>query len=272
MTYKTLLAAVITTLCVGSAGAAEKPAWAASNGVRTEVSTPETVIPLTFNMRNTTLLVLPDHEDILLDDVGDRSSWTIVVNHNIASISPKVPGAKTNLNIITKAGAVYSFTLKEDARATPDLKVFVTVPETEIPAARKFYTAAEYEAGLGQVTGLQSQVTELRAALDAARQEADTRAAAVKQHAPARFHFDYKPVKNEKPFNVTAVFHDGTFTYIQTSAPTKFTVVEKIDGKPSTLDFQIENGTYIIPKVLDQAELIYGTHKLPLTLKSGAGN
>jgi type IV secretory pathway VirB9-like protein len=272
---KYLLALAFACVFVVAAGAAEKPAWApgapSQDGIRTEMSRPDTVIPLTFRMRYTTLLVLPEHEDILIDDCGDRPSWNIVVNHNIASITPKVANADTNLNIITKAGSVYSFTLKEGGK-TPDLKVFVTVPGAEVPTIRKFYTVAEYEAGTAQVAALNSQLAELRASLETARQDADARAAEAKRHAPARLHFDYKPVADKAPFRVKAVFHDGHFTYIQTGARDKFSVFEKKDGKPSALNAQIENGTYIIPKVVEDIELVLGEARLPVILKSDAGS
>ena len=115
-------------------------------------------------------------------------------------------------------------------------------------------------------------MNDLHASLETARQQAEARAAAVRQQTPARFHFDYKPVKDDKPFHVKAIFHDGTFTYIQTTAQEKFSVYETKDGKPSALQSQVENGTYIIPKVVDDAYLAIGTARLPFALKSGAGN
>jgi type IV secretory pathway VirB9-like protein len=272
---KLVLALVFASVSL-SVAAADRPSWAPGephqDGVRTVMATPDTIIPLSFKLRISTMVFLPEHEEILLDDCGDRDFWIITVNHHMVSIKPAKPGGETNLNLITKTGAVYSFLLKEGGKGTPDLKVFITVPEDRTPPVRKFYTVAEYEAGLAQLEALKGQVTELRATLATARQEADARAADVKQQAPARFHFDYKPVKDEKPFHVKAVFHDGTFTYIQTTATEKFTIYETKDGKPSLVQFQVENGTYIIPKVIDDAYLAIGTARFPIALKSGAGN
>ena len=199
-------------------------------GVRTVRATPDTVIPLSLKLRYTTMVFLPEHEDILLDDVGDRDFWIIVTNHHMASIKPAKPGGDTNLNLITKTGTVYSFLLREGGKSTPDLKVFITVPEDRAPAVRKFYTVDEYEAGLAQLSDLKRQVSDLNASLDTAHQQAEAREAAVTPHAPPRFRFDYQPVKNKKPFNVTAMFHDGTFTYIQTTAQEQFAVYERKDG------------------------------------------
>src|SRR5215210_2942007 len=124
MTKSLLALACASLVLVSSAAAEEKPAWAPGEphqeGVRTIVVRPDTVAPLTFRMRNTTLLILPEDEEIFLDDTGDRPSWTIVVNHNIATVMPLVPGAETNLNLITKSGSIYSFTLKEGGKLPPD--------------------------------------------------------------------------------------------------------------------------------------------------------
>jgi type IV secretion system protein VirB9 len=215
---------------------------------------------------------LPEQEEILLDDCGDRDFWVITVNHNMASIKPAKPGGDTNLNLITKTGTVYSFLLKEGGKGTPDLKVFITLPEDRGPAVRKFYTVAEYDAGVAQLAELKGQVLDLKTTLETTTQQAAARAAAVITQAPARFHFDYKPVKDEQPFHVKAVFHDGTFTYIQTTASEKFAIYEMKDGKPSMLPFQVENGTYIIPKVVDTARLSLGDKHLTIELKAGNGN
>jgi len=272
-----LLTLACSALLVVSAHAADRPVPAPGEtppggaGVRTVRATPDTVIPLALKLRYTTMVFLPEDEDILLDDVGDRDFWIIVTNHHMVSIKPAKPGGDTNLNLITKTGTVYSFLLREGGKPTPDLKVFVTLPEGR-PPVRKFYTVEEYEAGLAQFADLKRQVTDLAASLDTARQQAETREAAVKPPPPPRLHFDYQPVKNTKPFHVTAVFHDGTFTYIQSSANERFAIYEKKDGTSSIVSFQLENGTYIIPKVLDEAYLAIGKDRLEIARTKGQGN
>ena len=37
------------------------------------------------------------------------------------------------------------------------------------------------------------------------------------------------------------------------------------DGKPNLVNFQLENGVYIVPKILDRAYLAIGKKKLPFT-------
>jgi len=220
------------------------------------------------------MVFLPENEDILSDDCGDRDSWNIVASHHVLSVAPKVAGAESNLNVITKAGSVYSFTLKEGGKGViADLKVFVTVPEDTKPLVRKFYTVAEYEAGLGQVADLKQRINDLQTALDTARQEADAKAEAANAIAPTRFHFDHKLPKDAPPFRVKAIFHDGHFTYVQSGAREKFAIYEVMgDGKANALNAQVENGVYIIPKVVGPIELALGAERLKVALKEGAGN
>ena len=63
--------------------------------------------------------------------------------------------------------------------------------------------------------------------------------------------FDYT-FHNESPFDVSAIYHDDKFTYIKSSASEKFSIYELKDGKPDLITFQLKDGTYVIPTVVDQ--------------------
>ena len=54
-----------------------------------------------------------------------------------------------------------------------------------------------------------------------------------------------------EPFLVSAIYHDDTFTYIRCAAREKPALYEIKDGKPNLITFQVENGVYIAPKILD---------------------
>ena len=73
--------------------------------------------------------------------------------------------------------------------------------------------------------------------------------------------FDYT-FHDEKPFAVSAIYHDDKFTYIKSSATEKFSIYELKDGKPDLITFQLKDGTYVIPTVVDKGYLQIGTHKL----------
>ena len=83
-------------------------------GVRDVTASPRSVIPLDTRLRYTTMVILPDGEEILDVVCGDRDFWVISAAQNIAHIKPAKEGAATNLNLITSSGAV--FILSADGR------------------------------------------------------------------------------------------------------------------------------------------------------------
>ena len=48
-----------------------------------------------------------------------------------------------------------------------------------------------------------------------------------------------------------AIWHDGQFTYIKSDATELPALYEVKDGKPALVNFQVHQGTYVVPKVLD---------------------
>ena len=71
------------------------------------------MIPLQTRLRYTTMIVLPDGEEILDVICGDRDFWVISAAQNVAHVKPAKAGAETNLNLVTARGTIYSFLLTE---------------------------------------------------------------------------------------------------------------------------------------------------------------
>ena len=67
--------------------------------------------------------------------------------------------------------------------------------------------------------------------------------------------------KYEKPFFVRSMWHDGQFTYVKSDATELPALYELKDGKPSIVNFQVREGTYVVPKVLDRGYLALGTQR-----------
>ena len=86
-----------------------------------------------------------------------------------------------------------------------------------------------------------------------------------------KLHFDYvlDPKAAREPFLVTAIYHDDSFTYIKCAAREKPALYEMKDGKPNLITFQVENGVYIAPKIIDSGYLAIGKKKLPFVRKTG---
>jgi len=228
-------------------------AVAQTGGVREVSATERGVIPLQTRLRYTTMVVLPEGDEILDVLCGDRDFWVISATQNIAHVKPAKAGAETNLNLVTSSGAIYSFMLTEKS-SPPDIKVYVQSEDRVTSGKPKYYSAA-------QVQTLEGQIEELRAAARGEAQRLDEAVAAYRQEYPARLQFPYGVPKYEKPFLVRSMWHDGEFTYVKTDATELPALYEVKDGKPSIVNFQVRQGTYVVPKVLERGYLALGNQR-----------
>lgn len=250
MAARVLMPVLVLTLV--ASGSHAGMAQTAGTGIREVPASPRAAIALQTRLRYTTMILLPDGEEILDVICGDKDFWVISATHNIAHVKPAKEGAATNLNLVTASGAVYSFLLSEKSGAgLPDLKVYVN-PDPNTPSSKpKYYSTA-------QVEDLQSALTEARAAVEAANRHTTEALAAYQQEYPGTLQFVYGPIKYAKPFLVRAIWHDGQFTYIKADATELPALYEIKDGMPALLNFQVQQGTYIVPKVVDHGYLALG--------------
>lgn len=210
------------------------------------------IVSVRAKMRYTTLIQLPASEKILEVATGDKDFWIIDTVGNYCFLHPAKEGIHSNLNLITDKGTVYSFTLDDVETVDPDLKVVIEPSDPSslaaANAASKLVPASEVEAAR-----IQAQAAQTRAANAAEQFRADYPVKALK--------FDYT-FHNQSPFDVAAIYHDDKFTYIKSSAAEKFSIYELKDKKPDLITFQLLDGTYIIPTVVDHGYLQIGKHKL----------
>ena len=115
-------------------------------------------------------------------------------------------------------------------------------------ARRSWFPLSEVAAAQAQVQAAQAHAAQ---AVEQFRSEYPTK----------NLKFDYS-YRNDKPFKVAAIYQDGQFTYIKSSATEKFSIYELKDGKPDLINFQLKDGTYVIPKVVDHGYLEIGKHRL----------
>jgi type IV secretion system protein VirB9 len=210
------------------------------------------IISVRAKMRYTTLIQLPATEKILEVATGDKDFWIIDATGNYCFLHPAKEGTHSNLNLITDKGSVYSFTLDEVETADPDLKVVIEPSDASAIAAvsgsPKLVSAAEVAAAQAQVQTAQAHAAQ---AIEQFRAEYPTKS----------LKFDYS-YRNDKPFNVAAIYQDGQFTYVKSATTEKFAIYEVKDGKPDLINFQLKDGTYVIPKVVDHGYLEIGKHRL----------
>jgi len=249
---------------------------AATEAARVVKYSKEDIVPVRAKLRFSTLIVLPEDEEILDFTTGDKEFWIINGAHNLCYVHPAQAGIRSNLNLITASGHVYSFLLVEvtsEPGTEPDLKIFIEPKETSGFAAKTglagYVTAGEAEAYKKELAALRTQTAEeihaaeVRAADDVNRFRADYAAKLVFDYA-----FDAKGAK--APFLVSAIYHDDRFTYIRSAAREKPALYEMKDGKPNLISFQLENGVYIAPKIIDAGYLAVGKKKLPFVRRTSA--
>src|SRR2546430_7652882 len=123
---------LVTTLILVPFGIASLAAQA--TGIREVSASERSLIPLHTKIRYTTMIVLPESEEILDVVCGDKDFWVITATHNIAHVKPAKEGASTNLNLVAASGSVYSFLLNEK-NSQPDLKVYVNA-DPNVPAGK----------------------------------------------------------------------------------------------------------------------------------------
>jgi len=242
---------------------------AAGDGARVVKYSKEDVVPVHAKLRFSTLIVLPDDEEILDFTTGDREFWIINGSHNLCYVHPAQAGIRSNLNLITASGHVYSFLLTEissDPNTQPDLKLFVE-PKQESPSGaplRGYVRAADAEAYRKELESAHLQAAEqVRAAEAHATEEVNQFRSAYA--TKLRFDYALDPKASREPFLVTALYHDDSFTYIRCAAREKPALYEIKDGKPNLISFQVENGVYIAPTILDAGYLAVGKKKINFT-------
>ena len=226
----------------------------AQESARTVQYHSQDIVAIRAKVKYTTLIELPTTEKIMEAATGDKDFWIVDVVGNFCFVHPAKQGIASNLNLITDKGNIYSFTLQDisGSSAEPDLKVIVEPADrSAIVAASgpaQFVPAAQLEQSKQQVNALQSHVEQ---AVDE-----------YKSGYPTQLKFDYVYKANQAPFDIQSIYHDDKFTYIKTNAPEKFSVYEMKDGKPNLVTYDLREGTYIIPKVMDDGYVELGKKRM----------
>jgi type IV secretion system protein VirB9 len=265
---RAVLALVLFALVLGPATVTTR-----AQSTREVTYNTRSVVHVNAKLRFTTLIVLPEGEEILDFVCGDKDFWVVSGALNLAYVKPAKAGTSTNLNLVTAAGHIYSFLLTEGP-ADADLKIYVTPDDGFSPggAVPKLYTAGQVEALRRDAEDARKDVESAKAAAarsaeaitaakDAAEKSAADRVSTFRSTYPMRLQFPYRFKPNERPFLVSAIFNDGQFTYIRAGAAELPSLYEVSDGAPSLVNFQVEQGVYIVPKVLERGYLVIGKQK-----------
>jgi type IV secretory pathway VirB9-like protein len=243
----------------------------AADGARLVKYSQTDVVPIHAKVHFSTLIVLPAEEEILDFTTGDKDYWIINGTHNLCYLHPAQASIRSNLNLVTASGHVYSFLLTEiskEANSEPDLKVFVVPSEesglTGNLAPATFIRASEAEVYKNELSQLRVQLAQ---EIQQAQAKANSEIAHYKRTYPAKLQFDYSFSRKatQAPFLVSQIYHDDAFTYVKSSAPEKPAIYELKDSKPSLINFDYENGLYVIPKIIDSGYIVVGKKKVSFT-------
>lgn len=224
------------------------------------------VVTVKTKLRYTTLLILPKDETILDFTCGDKEFWVVDGTKNLAYVKPSKAGAKTNVNLVTAAGNVYSFALEEisqQAEALPDLKLFVDPKEETVISAMRGeprFIPVEEVANYRDQASIAKE--EARAAKQETERTLDARISSFLAEYPSRLNFDYGFLAGKKPFFVSSIWNDGRFTYIRTAAKELPVLYEIQDGKPNLVNFDARDGLLVVRKVVENGYLAAGKAKL----------
>lgn len=226
------------------------------------------IVTVHAKLRYSTLIVLPENEEILDFTTGDKDFWIINGAHNLCYIHPAQAGIRSNLNLITASGHVYSFLLEEisnEPNVEPDLKIFIEPKEQSGIGmdgfARNFVPATEVDAYQREIQSVRDQAAaQVKAAQESAKEQIEN----FRSEYPTKLQFDYQLDRKamREPFLVSAIFHDDRFTYIKCTASEKPAIYEVKDGKPNLINFDLENGVYVVPKIMDAGYLAIGKKKV----------
>lgn len=233
---------------------------------------PQEIVTINAHVRFMTVLVLPMGEKVIDSFCGDSDFWKVEVVENLVYIKPTKSWIATNLTLLGKSGTLYTFYLKEVddiPNLKPDIKVSITFNDNQkfqaAPAAPRFVTKAEFD---NVVQDYQQELNNKENKVREVKQAADNALTQMRLDYPAQLHFDYDVALKTAPFYVTAMYADNRFTYIRLEASEIPAVYEIRDGKPSLVNYDFVNGTYIVRKIVDQGYLAIGKAKLHFSRRS----
>ena len=230
MTRRRSTVALVSMLCCVPALAQaqdDPPDAPAGASVLQVEDAPDQIIHVTSRIRHTTVIQLPQRENILDFVVGDSEYWHLTGAANLAFLKPIGEGVTTNVALVCESGRIFSFLVTE-RDAPPHLIVRVGAdPDTTTPAG----AAVPAFVARSRVAEYQLMAEQSREAVQIAQIDAEAQIAAMRQDAaaqvdafrssyPTRLEFPYQ--LDDKalrwPFLVQSMWHDGQFTYVRSTA------------------------------------------------------
>ena len=218
------------------------------------------IVPIRAKLKYTTLIQVPPTEKIMEAATGDKDFWVVDVVGNFCFVHPAKAGISSNLNLITDKGNIYSFTLQDvsgSIREPPDLKVLIQpADQSSIVASTgppQYVPAAQLEQSKQQLAAFSPT---------SARRSMSTRA-----RTPCSSSSITTSKRTRRPSISSRSITTTSSPTSRPMRPEKFSVYEMKDGKPNLITYDLREGTYIIPKVMDSGYVELGKKKMEFTRK-----
>src|SRR5581483_2750911 len=134
-------------------------------------------------------------EKIMEAATGNKDFWIIDAVGNYCFLHPAQAGIQSDLDLITDKGNVYSFALKDDESAEPDLKVVI---EPSDPSSLAAASGATKWVPASEVASIEARAK----AID--QHDANAVEEFRANYPTQKLKFDYS-YKNKPPFDVAAI-------------------------------------------------------------------
>ena len=197
--------------------------------IRTVTASSEQPIVVFTRVRTVTTVRLPAGEEIVRTAAGDAENWDLTARGRELAVKPYVAGLVSNVTVSCASGAVFTFTVIEDADAAAD---YVVTVEVEEDVALESVDAAAVEARFRPafaVAGFRERlaayrerreraVFEGRREVDRLWADASRRQEEFVRDFAARVRLPYQVTEEafSPPFLLRDLWTDGTFTYLRT--------------------------------------------------------
>ena len=232
------------------------------------------IIQIRAKTRHTTVIVLPQTENVLDFVVGDSEYWHLTGAANLAFLKPIAEGVTTNVALVCESGRIYSFLVTEQSADQPHLVVRIEEQTETDPRISPGKHEPAFVAR-GEVAAYQQMAETAIETAKAAQVDADSRIAdaqalaageseAFRAAYPTRLQFPYRLEDKARkwPFLVAGMWHDGQFTYLRSNAQESPALYEEKDGKPALVAYDLHpDGLYIARHVLGNGWLQIGKQK-----------
>ena len=246
----------------------------ADGAVIRRVGGEDQIVRIRAKTRHTTVIVLPQTENVLDFVVGDSEYWHLTGAANLAFLKPIAEGVTTNVALVCESGRIYSFLVTEQSAGQPHLVVRIDQQTEDDPRISPGKHEPAFVAR-GQVAAYQQMAETAIETAKAAQVDADSRIAdatalaagesqAFQAQYPTRLKFPYQLEDKARkwPFLVEGIWHDGQFTYLRSNAQESPALYEEKDGKPALVAYDLgEDGLYIARHVLGNGWLQIGKQK-----------